>query len=440
MAGKGRRSAPRAASRAKRGDRAAGRGNAPGGRRTPPERRPALGNDPFTRGAAPRSPALAAVAASTVPIAAPLPTPLPTPPPGPAPTSAATGSEVATPLAAPARRARASPLADPRVRATVARLDEVEKKVETALGSVESRIEELVARTGAIQAKDELREAIARLLPRIKGALSAAGELLMLAEPPERLDRHGMDPRFAERAQPLLELLYSTWWRTDVRAAEKVPASGPVVVVANHAGVVPWDALVLRHALRRDHPSHRDLRPLLDDRECALPLFGGAAIRLGAVRATPESAERILGEGGAIGVFPEGSAGARKPWRERYRLVHFGRGGFVKVALRAGAAIVPCAIVGSEEASPAISRSGWLADLVGVPVLSSSPALRFLPAALVPLPSRWSLRFGDPVDLGGRGPAAADDPAAVNEVAGRVRETLQAMVDEDLAARGSVYL
>jgi 1-acyl-sn-glycerol-3-phosphate acyltransferase len=414
MASKVRRSAPRGTARARAGDRAeAGdRTDAePRPARTRARRRPALGNDPFTRGAAPRSPALAAV---------------PTPPPSPTP---APGS---TPPSAPALPSR--------VQTAAARLDEVERKVETALGSVESRLEELVARSGAAQARDELREAIVRLLPRIKGALSTVGELLLLAEPPERLDRYGMDPRFAERAQPLVELLYSTWWRTDVRLPEKVPADGPVVVVANHAGVVPWDALVLRHALRREHPARRDLRPLLDDRECALPVFGPAAVRLGAVRATPESADRILKDGGALGVFPEGSAGARKPWRERYRLVHFGRGGFVKVALRAGAAIVPCAIVGSEEASPAISRSGWLADLVGVPVLSSSPALRFLPAALVPLPSRWSLRFGDPVDLSGLGPADADDPAAVNDVAGRVRETLQAMIDEDLAARRSVYL
>jgi 1-acyl-sn-glycerol-3-phosphate acyltransferase len=324
-------------------------------------------------------------------------------------------------------------------RAAAARLDAVERKVDAALGTVESRLEELVARTGAAQAGQELREAVVRLLPKLKGAVSAAADLLLLAEPAERLDRYGMDSRFAERARPLLDLLVQTWWRADVRAPEKIPPSGPVVIVANHAGVVPWDALVLRHALRRDLPG-RDVRPLLDDRECALPVFGSAAIRLGAVRATPESADRILADGGALGVFPEGSAGARKPWRERYRLVHFGRGGFVKVALRAGAAIVPCAILGSEEASPAISRAGWLADLVGVPVLSSSPALRFLPAALVPLPSRWSLRFGDPVDLSGLGRDGAGDQAAVNAVAERVRATLQAMLDEDLAARGSVYL
>jgi 1-acyl-sn-glycerol-3-phosphate acyltransferase len=249
-----------------------------------------------------------------------------------------------------------------------------------------------------------------------------------------------MDPRVVERFAPVLELLYSSWWRTAVRDVEHVPAKGGAVVVANHAGIVPWDAFVLRHALGRDHPARRELRPLLDDRECALPLVGAAAIRLGAVRASPEAAESLLREGTLVGVFPEGSAGARKPWRDRYRLLRFGRGGFVKLALRTRAPIVPCAIVGSEEASPGISRAGWLAERLGVPLLSSGPALRFGPAALVPLPSRWSLRFGAPIETDGLSSARADDPATVNALTERVRGTLQAMLDEDLAARAAVFL
>jgi 1-acyl-sn-glycerol-3-phosphate acyltransferase len=220
---------------------------------------------------------------------------------------------------------------------------------------------------------------------------------------------------------------------------ERVPARGAAIIVANHAGVVPWDALVLRHALHRDHPARRDLRPLLDEREADLPVFGPLAIRLGAVRAGPEPAERILREGALLGVFPEGSAVARKRWGERYRIQRFGRGGFVKIALRTGAPIIPCAIVGSEEAAPGIARPGWLGSALGLAALPGS-ALRVSAAGLLPLPSRWSLRFGHPVDLSGAGPAAADDPATVNALTERVRATLQAMLDEELAARRSVFL
>jgi 1-acyl-sn-glycerol-3-phosphate acyltransferase len=321
-----------------------------------------------------------------------------------------------------------------------ARLQDVERRLDAALEGIEARLHEVAARTGVADAPRELREALPRLLPAVKSRLATVVELVRLLEPPERLDRFGRDERFAERLEPLVELLYAMWWRVAVRDVERVPATGPALVVANHGGAVPWDAFVLRHALRREHPSRRDLRPLLDDRACALPLVGAAAIRYGAVRATPEAASRILSDGGVLGIFPEGSAVERKHWRDRYRIQRFGRGGFAKLALRSGAPIVPCAIVGSEEASPGIARTGWLADRLGVPLLAANPSLRLGAAGLLPLPSRWSLRFGEAIDVRALGAAAADDPAVVNELTERVRVALQQMLDEGVAARTSVFL
>ncbi|MGC3998942.1 MAG: lysophospholipid acyltransferase family protein [Anaeromyxobacter sp.] len=382
--------------------------------------RAVLGNDPFARGAAPRAPAQP-----------PTPPLEPHPPPrAPAPEPAAGTGQ------AYARGSTGSPGTDE----ARERLVEVERRVDAALDGVEGRLMELAERAGLRQARAELGETLSRLLPQLQARLGAALDLLKMVEPPSRLDRHGMDPRLVERALPLVEFLCSTWWRLRIQGLEQVPSRGPALVVANHAGLVPWDALVLRHALRRDHPAHRELRPLLDDRECDRPLVGGLAIRLGAVRATPEAAEQVLRGGDVLGVFPEGSAAARKLWRDRYRIQRFGRGGFVKLALRTGATIVPCAVVGSEEASPGIARTGWLAELLGLPLLSASPALRFGPAALLPLPSRWSLRFGEPFETRSLGPAAAEHQPTVNALAERVRASLQAMLDEDVAARGSVFL
>jgi 1-acyl-sn-glycerol-3-phosphate acyltransferase len=316
----------------------------------------------------------------------------------------------------------------------------VERRVDATLDGIEARIDELAARGGIPGAPGELREALGRLLPAVKGRLATGLELLRLLEPPERLDRFGMDERFVERLEPVVELLASSWWRVRVTDVGLVPHAGPAVVVANHAGAVPWDALVLRHVLRREHPARRELRPLLDDSECDLPVFGPALVRYGAVRASPEAAGALLAGGGLVGVFPEGGSVAKKPWRDRYRIQHFGRGGFVKVALRARAVIVPCAIVGSEEASPAISRTGWLAERLGIPLVPGTSALRLGSAALLPLPSRWTLRFAPPVDLGGHGPEAADDPAVVAAITERVKSTLQAMLDDDVASRAGVFL
>jgi 1-acyl-sn-glycerol-3-phosphate acyltransferase len=248
-----------------------------------------------------------------------------------------------------------------------------------------------------------------------------------------------MDRGLFERAMPVLEFLYSSWWRVELRQMDNVPARGPVMLVANHGSALAWDALVLRLALLRDHPAHRELRPLLDEYALKLPLAGVGALRLGAVPATPENALLLLREGCALAIFPEGSHNARRPWTQRYRVERFGRGGFAKLALRTGAPIVPCAIVGSEETSAPFARSGWLADTLGMPFLASAPPLPGL-LGVIPLPSRWSVRFGEPIDTQAAGPGAAGDSARVLELTERARASLQQMLDEDVAARRSVYL
>jgi 1-acyl-sn-glycerol-3-phosphate acyltransferase len=374
--------------------------------------RPALGNDPFARGAAPRTPA---------------------------PTSTPAGSHLGAhpEPAAPGEVPRGGTSAR-----TLRSLDALEARLDAAIGEAEARLTAVAGEGDATvaRAREDLKAVLATLWPALRSRLASVGDLVRLLEPPARLERFGMDPRLVERATPIVEALYATWWRVVARGLEAVPAAGPAVVVANHAGMLPWDALVLRHALRRDHPARRELRPLMDDATCDRPVAGAVAVRLGGVRASPEAAHRILSAGDLVGVFPEGSLAEARPWRERYRLGHFGRGGFVKVALRAGAPIVPCAIVGSEEAAPAISRTGWLADLLRLPLLATAPTFRLSAAGLIPLPSRWSLRFGPAIDLGGAPPAAAEDGDLVADAVARTRSAIQAMLDEDVGARRSIFL
>ncbi|HUL60393.1 MAG TPA: 1-acyl-sn-glycerol-3-phosphate acyltransferase [Anaeromyxobacteraceae bacterium] len=399
-------------------------GTGPRRKPSPPARRarrPALGNDPFVRGAALRG-GLPTAAAPPVERAA-----------APRSTEPPVSAGPPAPFVPPARAEAPEVPARDEVRERAAA---VERKLEGALEALEGRLQQLAERSGL--GGGDLRDALGRALPALAERLSAAKDFLRLIEPSEGLDPFGMDPRLVDRVQPVVDFLYSTWWRVEVRGASHLPAAGGAIVVANHAGLVPWDALVLRNAARRE--AHRELRPLLDDRECDLPLVGRAAVRLGAVRASPDAALRLLHAGDLVGVFPEGSTGARKPWRERYRIQRFGRGGFVKIALRGGVPIVPCAVVGSEEAAPALSRPGWLADRLGIPALSASPLLGLGPVALVPLPSKWTLRFGEPIDLAAHGAAAAEDGGLVLETAERVRAAIQQMLDEDVAGRASVFL
>lgn len=349
--------------------------------------RPVLGNDPFERGAAPRA----------------------TAPPAPAP-------------APPAEQ----------VASGVHRLEE---RVELALEGAEQRLEEVLRRAG-VGYGNELRELLARLGPALLARLQVLSNLYGLVEGPGPLDPWGMDERLLAGAEPLLDFLVESWWRVGLREADRLPAGG-AVVVANHGGALPWDALVLRTALRRD-PVRREIRPLLDARALRQPLVARVAPRLGAVAATPENALALLAQGRLVAVFPEGSLAGEKPWSDRYRLQHFGRGGFAKVALRAGVPIVPCAIVGSEEATPPASRRGWLAERLRLPLLAMAPRLPLGPLAFLPLPSRWTIRFGDPVETAGHG--SPTDPAAVAALAEEARGALQRMLDEDVAARRSVFI
>ncbi len=330
------------------------------------------------------------------------------------------------------------------------RLGHAEARVEAGLQQAGRMAADAAARVGELASAArrelpsdpaaELAEVMVRLAPALRERLSSLLSLGQLFARSNSADAHGQDPELAERLRPLLDFLYETFWRVEVRGIENVPDDGPVLVIANHGGVGPWDALLLAQALARAHPRRRVLRPLLDEKALAMPIVGALASRLGAVASTPTHALELLGAGVALGIFPEGSQATTKAWTDRYRILQFGRGGFAKIALRAGAPIVPCAIVGSEEAAAPPSRPGWLSAQLGVPLPAAAPSLPLGGLGLVPLPSRWSLRFGPPIDLGSEQPGTVDDPARALAITETTRATLQRMLDEDVAARRSVYL
>jgi 1-acyl-sn-glycerol-3-phosphate acyltransferase len=256
----------------------------------------------------------------------------------------------------------------------------------------------------------------------------------------EEVDEFGYDAKFTERILPFFEFLYTIWWRVEAAGVENVPRTGPALLVANHSGVLPWDGVMINLAVRHQHSGRRACRMLALDMFALLPFLAPALAQSGAVRANPENAERLLRKGELVGVFPEGVKGVGKPFKDRYKLARFGRGGFVRIALRTGAPIIPCAVVGAEEIHPALARMDWIGKPLGlpyVPITPTFPALGLL--GLVPLPSKWSIDMGEPIPMDGYGKDAADDPMLVNRLSEQVRGTIQGMIDERLARRGSVW-
>ena len=255
------------------------------------------------------------------------------------------------------------------------------------------------------------------------------------------IDEFGHDPDLVEHVlAPLLRPLYRHWWRVETRGLEHVPDSGPALVVGNHAGTLPFDALMVALALLDEHPAHRALRMLAADLAFDLPVIAPLARKSGNTLACAEDATRLLEAGELVGVWPEGYKGLGKPYRERYQLQRFGRGGFVEVALRTGAPIVPVAVVGSEEIYPMLANLRRLARLLGLPYFPVTPTFPALgPLGAIPLPSKWLIEFCPPIETAGLGPDAVLDPMVLFDLTDQVRDTIQQTVHRNLLERGGAF-
>lgn len=235
-------------------------------------------------------------------------------------------------------------------------------------------------------------------------------------------DGWGYAPGLTAAVQPWLDLLHDRWFRVKSEGVGNVPTAGRALLVANHAGLLPpWEALVLGTVLRKQG-RRDDPRFLLAPGAFDVPWGSVAVRRFGGVPASPYNAVRLLEDDKLVVAFPEGADAARK--ERPYRLARFGRGGFVEVALRTQAPIVPVAIVGSEELRP---RLPFLPPLPG--------PLKDLP---LPLPSRWRVAFLSAVRLD-LPPEAAEDRALVLQVADEVRDRVQQAVHEQLVARENAF-
>jgi len=254
------------------------------------------------------------------------------------------------------------------------------------------------------------------------------------------VDEFGLDPVFEEKITPFFEFLYHKWWRVSVIGLNNLPNKGRVLLVANHAGTLPFDGAMIKYAAKIEHPAHREIRPLVENFVYYFPFLGTFMMRIGGVRADPDNARRLLEKEQAVLVFPEGVKGVGKLYKQRYRLQRFGRGGFIKLALRTRSPILPVAVVGSEEIYPMIARLEGLGRFFGVPYIPITLTFPWLgPIGLIPLPSKWYIHFGELIDISQYPPEAVDDEILVNHLSEMVRKTIQEMLYELLKKRRSIW-
>ena len=260
----------------------------------------------------------------------------------------------------------------------------------------------------------------------------------LASRPP--VDDFGFDVAFTERLAPIAEWVYRHWFRVETEGVGNVPHHGRCLLVANHAGVVPYDGAMIRTAIWLEHPWPRHARMLVVDWAFKLPFTSAFLMKTGNVMAHPSNATTLLERDELVGVFPEGVKGSAKHFSERYQVRRFGRGGFAQIALRTRSPIVPVAVVGSEEIHPVIFDIPALAELLGLPVFPVTPTFPWLGLfGAVPLPSKWLIAFGKPIDIGAYPTEAASDPATVLELSDRVRTTIQDKLYELLPRRRTPF-
>lgn len=242
-------------------------------------------------------------------------------------------------------------------------------------------------------------------------------------------------------ARKLYDPVYRRWFRVEWEGLEHVPREGGALLVGNHAGAIPSDAPVIMHGIETE--LGRPLYGMADNLFRAVPVIGTLWSRTGGVPAHPDNAYRLLHDEQQLAlIFPEGTKGTGKLFRDRYQLRRFGRGGFVETAMRAGVPIVPLAIVGNEEAMPIVYKAGRLARLINIPyfpVTANQFVFGPVLGLMVPLPSKFRIRVLPPVHFDVPPHQERYSRSVVMEQAEQIRDQIQTAVFELLRHRQSVW-
>jgi 1-acyl-sn-glycerol-3-phosphate acyltransferase len=372
-------------------------------------RKGVLGNDPFERGAAVRGEPAVPAAKDERPKALDIEKPRPRP--------RAEAASAPRPMAPPAPAESDEAAVRPPIPPTLAT-----ELLETAGERLRHFLEQTLPAT---------TEAL------VRGTIDALG-LATIPVQVSDVDDLGMSNEFVDRWQPFLKSILERYFRAQLVGFEHIPEVGPALLVANHSGLLPHDEVLLKVAVTDASRGHRALRPLTEDFAINAPFAGSWLNRFGCVRACQENAMRLLTNGDLAAVFPEGSHGIGKLFRDRYRLGRFGRGGFVKLALRTGVPLLPVAIFGWEESQPVLAKL-QLPRSLGLPYLPITPTFPWLgPLGLTPLPTRLVMQVGEPLLLGHR-PADAENRSLVAEVTEDMRNRVQLLLDGLRAPLRSVF-
>ncbi len=291
-------------------------------------------------------------------------------------------------------------------------------------------------RSGAIRALTDLAGALVPLsMRRVQREFEQK-----LRKIPNRInefgyDGYGMSPEWLRRlALPGL-ILYRHYFRVDTFDIERLP-TGRMLLIANHAGQLPFDGVMLTVALILEAEPPRVARSMGEYLIPSIPWVSVAAARGGLLVGTPENCVHMLENGECVTVFPEGARGMSKPFSERYQLRRFGLG-FMRLALETGAPVVPVGIVGSEEQQPGLANLESLGRTLGMPAFPITLTFPWLgPLGLLPLPVKYRIYFGTPMTFSGD---ASEEDAVIEEKVEEVKRAIAALLERGRRERKGIF-
>jgi 1-acyl-sn-glycerol-3-phosphate acyltransferase len=279
---------------------------------------------------------------------------------------------------------------------TVKRLRKKEEHTRTSMVQISSTGE----RTTMEDTLGELLNLIRGIVAGVYDDIQECNDLLEkvdLSLNKDGIDPYGVSRNYLKMLYPAMKWLYRHYFRVKAIGIENVPDEGPVMLVGNHSGGIPVDGAMTVMSMIVDHDPPRYPVGMVDRFAQKMPIVSPLLIRLGQVTGVREQAERLLNEGRVLLIFPEGIRGIGKLYKDRYNLVNF-TSGFMRLALKTGAPVVPFAFIGGEEAIPTIMHARKLGNLLGAPYFPITPYI--LP---LPLPVPCQIYFGEPMYFEGVG-------------------------------------
>ncbi len=270
----------------------------------------------------------------------------------------------------------------------------------------------------------DLKEEIADRLARIPNRINDYG-----------YDAYGLSPEWMQSMALPGVLLYRYYFRSECFDIDRLPL-GRMLLVANHAGQLPFDGAMISTALLMEADPPRIARGMAEYFIPRLPWLNVALTRSGTLVGTPENCIHMLENEECVMVFPEGVRGINKPFHKRYQLQRFGLG-FMRLALETGTPIVPVGVVGSEEQQPGLANLEGLGRMLGMPAFPITIGFPWLgPLGLLPLPVKYRLYFGKPMLFEGD---AHDDDHMIEAHVEQVKQSLSALLARGRRERTGIF-